>query len=462
MKKKKEILIVGTGPSGLSAALQLAMSGYKIILIEKAKTPGGLMRNIKYEGFNIDFGRKELYSRIQQVNDFWEKLLQNDYLPYDYRVGVLYENRIIEESASYRGPLRGVSFGQFLKCLVSFAKEKISHRKVFNYRDFAYKNKGIVFTEMFSKGFSEKFDGRLWETLPPPDTTDIETQNFSTTSLIQKFFSKKSTRKTSQAMWRHPRYGSGQITERILEELHKLNVEIHYQSSLSAAQIIENRIASVTIESEGIEKELNPLYVVSSIPLECAGEIFLGSDCLENRKKIGIKRGTILIYLFLDEPPKFKHCWLNVSDPKNKIGRIVNYANFGGDMVPEGKTCLCLEYFLSTDDPLFDLPDEELFELALTELAKAHLINRKNLKHHKIFKFPNTNAAVSWKDYSNDSYEAELHEKLKEVKNLYNVNRGGTDCATHAGLEAAIAIDLGNKDRFEHRTNPKIEDPWDN
>lgn len=462
MKEKKEVLIVGTGPSGLSAALQLAISGHKIIVIEKAKNPGGLMRNIKYEKFNIDFGRKELYTRIQQVNDFWEKLLQNDYLPYDCRVGFLYENRIIEESTSRKGPFRGLSFEQFLKCLVSFGKEKISNRKVFNHRDFAYKNKGILFTEIFAQGFYEKFDGKLWKNLPPPDTVCLETQHLSTTSLIQQFLSKKSSNETLQAVWRHPKYGSGQITERILEELHKLNVEIHYQSSLNAVQIIENRIASVTIESEGIEKKLKPSYVVSCIPPEFAGKIFLNLDYLANLKKTDIKRGTILIYLFLDEPSKFKHCWLNVSDPKNKIGRIVNYTNFGGDMVPQGKTCLCLEYFLSTEDPLFDLADEKLLEQALTEVIKARLINRKNLKHHMIFKLPNTSAAVSWKDYLNDSYKTELYEKLKEIKNLYNVNRAGTDRATHAGLEAAIAINLGNKDAFERRTNPKLKAPWNN
>jgi len=339
-------------------------------------------------------------------------------------------------------------------------KGKISNRKILNYRDFAYKSRGALLTEIFGKGFYEKFNGKLWKNLPPPDTTRKGTPNPYIASLIQKILSKKSRHEASQAVWRHPRYGSGQITERILEELHKLNVEIHYQSSLSAAQIIDNKIVSVTIQSEGTEKELKPLYVVSSIPLEFAGKIFLNTDCLANSEKTCTKRGTILIYLFLDELPKFKHCWLNVSDPKNKIGRIVNYANFGSNMVPEGKTCLCLEYFLSTEDSLFDLSDEELFEMALAEVTEARLINRKNLRHHLIFKFPNANAAASWKDYSNDSYEVEVYEKLKEIENLYNVSRAGTDCATHAGLEAAIAINLGDKEVFERRTNPKIEEPW--
>ncbi|MDN3641651.1 FAD-dependent oxidoreductase [Lutimonas halocynthiae] len=460
MTKKKEILIIGAGPSGLSAALELAKTGHKIILIEKAKCPGGLMRNINHGDFNVDLGRKELYTRIQKVNDFWEELLHDDYIKYEHRVGILYKNKILESSILYKGRLKGLSLIQFLKCLISFVKEKISNRKVSNYRDFAYKNSGVLFTEIFTKGFHEKFVGRLWKDLPIPDKTAREIDNRSTVSLFQYFFLKKFETKASRIEWRHPKYGAGQITNLIIEKLNNLNVNVHYESNLSGVKIIDNSISLVTIELKGVKKELKPDYVISSIPPEFSGNIFLNLDYAKTQVKTSMNRGAILVYLFLDESSKFNHCWVNVSDQNSKIGRIVNYSNFGGGMVPKFKTCLCLEYFLFNKDPLFDLPKQELLEMALTELTKAHLINRENLQYHMIFKLPNTNPAVDWKDYLNEPHKVELYKKLKEIKNLYNVNRAGTDRATHAGLEAAAAIKFGSKELFEKYTDPRQKEPW--
>jgi len=54
----------------------------------------------------------------------------------------------------------------------------------------------------------------------------------------------------------------------------------------------------------------------------------------------------VLVYLLLDEPCRFPHAWLEVNDTALKCGRITNYAAFNGDMVPDGKGRVRLEFLI--------------------------------------------------------------------------------------------------------------------
>ncbi len=56
ISKHKEIIIIGSGFSGLSAACYLANKGYKVKVLEKNETIGGRARQLKQDGFTFDMG----------------------------------------------------------------------------------------------------------------------------------------------------------------------------------------------------------------------------------------------------------------------------------------------------------------------------------------------------------------------------------------------------------------------
>lgn len=53
---QKNVLVIGSGFAGLSAATHLAHSGYQVTLLEKNSTPGGRARKFEAEGFTFDMG----------------------------------------------------------------------------------------------------------------------------------------------------------------------------------------------------------------------------------------------------------------------------------------------------------------------------------------------------------------------------------------------------------------------
>ncbi|MEO8711366.1 MAG: FAD-dependent oxidoreductase [Parafilimonas sp.] len=53
---KKNVVIIGSGFAGLSAACFMAKAGRQVTVLEKNEQPGGRARQLKIDGFNFDMG----------------------------------------------------------------------------------------------------------------------------------------------------------------------------------------------------------------------------------------------------------------------------------------------------------------------------------------------------------------------------------------------------------------------
>jgi phytoene desaturase len=54
--RSKNVVIIGSGFAGLSAACFMAKAGWNVIVLEKNEQPGGRARQLKIDGFNFDMG----------------------------------------------------------------------------------------------------------------------------------------------------------------------------------------------------------------------------------------------------------------------------------------------------------------------------------------------------------------------------------------------------------------------
>jgi hypothetical protein len=161
----------------------------------------------------------------------------------------------------------------------------------------------------------------------------------------------------------------------------------------------------------------------------------------------------VLVYLFLDEAPRFPQFWLQVTCPKMKAGRIANYAALNSDMVPKGKTALCCEYYCFGNDPILELTDAQIADLALGECAEAGLVDPSKCFDKMVLKFPGADASQNRHNWFSKERQ-QVFAELRQFENLYSVGRTDLDVSTLAGIEAAEAILSGDRTTFDRHFDP--------
>ena len=60
----KRVVIIGAGPAGLSAAVDLAEAGRPVVVLEKdERYVGGIARTVEYKGYRFDIGGHRFFQQ---------------------------------------------------------------------------------------------------------------------------------------------------------------------------------------------------------------------------------------------------------------------------------------------------------------------------------------------------------------------------------------------------------------
>lgn len=450
-----DILIVGAGPSGLTAADHLVAAGRQPLIIERSSQTGGLIRSIRRGEFVVDLGRKELYARIPEIDHLWNTVLGAAYRPYPHRVGSLFGGRILELSGRHRGPLRGMPpqllFAGGIDLIRGWIDGAI--RTPDSYERFWHQRVGRRFSRALAQGYWEKFRGQPWRALPVPEALAGGEQSVSHgfAAIMQSLKLAVRGSVSQQHSWRHPALGTGQLTDALAARVRGGGGEIWLGTELIALEQSDDGRLLATMRRKGTNLTCRAEAVISSLTPEALDTLMRpGKPDVATRQK----RAVMLVYLFLDAPPRFPHAWLEVNDPASGAGRISNYAAFNGDMVPPGHAALCVEYFLNGDDPrLHSNNDRDWIAQAVADCRTNDLIDPDRVIDAMAIRLDRCNAAASWRE-EQDSARTDLYDRLAAYPRLFHVHRPGADWASFAGLCAAEAILAKNRKGFDRRAHP--------
>jgi protoporphyrinogen oxidase len=452
-------LILGAGPAGLACGYTLAKAGFKPVILDREKVPGGLMRSIKHGDFVVDVGRKELYDRLVNVDDVWEGVIGSDYRENSHRGGYLYGGYILEMSRSYQRCRRGMPWGMFLGCIAGFVWSRLNvlAPSPRNVEEYFYRTRGRLLTRVASQGFQEKLAGRRWADISLPENFSNGDAGFLPT--IKAAVSRAlSTREVNTYK------ASGATRQKVLGRFAMPLPRASRILAVCLAMAQRSWISSPVLaawsrfprKSRGEKICYQSANVVSSIPLELMIPM-LGRKIPEPyaaAKGAPSQRLTVvLVYLFLARPPKFPLAWLQVTDQSTRIGRITNYSGFNADMVPPGKGTLCCEYYCFGTDPLLEKDSDELARERVDYCVSSGPIDRESVVHNVVLKFPGADASQNRHNWI-ASMRLGLLEELAPFKNLYYVGRTDLDIATLAGIESAEAILSGDRTTFDRHFDP--------
>lgn len=272
-------------------------------------------------------------------------------------------------------------------------------------------------------------------------SSDIR-QKDSETSLIERFL--------------YPKYGPGQLWERVADMIQYAGGEIRKGWRVSTLHVDtgtdgDDRISSIeAVDPNGKRTEIKGDYFFSTMPIrdllramdtKVPKEIQAISDGLVYRDFITV--GLLVDKLLITEADgsPIKDTWIYIQEPDVLVGRMQIFNNWSPYLVhDQSKMWIGLEYFCYDTDPLWKLPDAELKEFAIKEVAKIGILKAEDVRDACVFRVPKTYPAYF------GTYERfdEIVRYADRFENLFLVGRNGMhryNNQDHSMLTAMVAVD---------------------
>nr|MBQ6740797.1 NAD(P)/FAD-dependent oxidoreductase [Synergistaceae bacterium] len=500
-----KVIIIGAGPAGLTAAYELlskANKDYEVIILEESSSFGGISKTVNYKGNRMDMGGHRFFSKVKEVNDWWEKMMPTQSaLPYDDKIlgrtstiinsnnnadpeltdrvmlrrnrlsRILFNHKFFDYPISLKfATIKNMGFITTFIAGMSYLKSLIFKRPEKSLEDFYINRFGKKLYSMFFENYTQNLWGRHPSEISP-EWGAQRVKGLSISAILRDIFGKifnKKNRKVETSLieeFAYPKLGPGQLWEITAQEIEKLGGKIILNAKAVKFNKVNNLISEVIYIKDNKEICEAGDYFISSMPLK---DLAAGiNDAPENILKIAqglpyrdyMTLGVLLKKLNLENKTKIKTInnitpdnWIYVHDKNVKMGRIQVFNNWSPYLVKDinNSIWIGLEYFCNEGDELWSMSDEDFAELGINEMMKLDLIDNKDL----VLDYHVERVKKAYPAYF-DTYANidDLRAWLDEINNLFCVGRNGQhrynniDHSMCTSFEAVKNILNGIKDK---------------
>ena len=381
----KKVVIIGGGPAGLTAALELSKHGVPATVLEADKQVGGIARTVNYKGYLFDIGGHRFFTKWDEVNQIWNDVLGGKFLDRPRLSRIYYKKKFFMYPLVAKNALFGLGLFESLRILGSYAKAKLMPTpKEENLEEWVCNRFGRRLYEIFFKTYTEKVWGVPCTTI----RAEWAAQRIKGLSLLTAVRnallpSKKSNVKTLIDKFQYPERGPGQMWETLTDQLNANGYPVLMQRPVVRICHQDDRVTRlITAGPQGPDQFAGTDFI-SSMPIR---ELVNALDpappqrILDAANKLRY-RDFLIISLVVNRKDVVPDNWIYVHEPGVKVGRIQNFKNWSPAMVPDSnKTCLGMEYFVFENDELWSSPDDKLLEMARREIAELGLVKPEEIE----------------------------------------------------------------------------------
>ena len=472
---KKKALIIGAGPAGLTAAYELLKKGndIEVVVFEESDCFGGISRTVEYKGNRMDMGGHRFFSKIPEVNAWWDQMLPMQGAPsYDdleldrevplekngpdpekedrvmltrHRVSrILFDDKFYDYPVSLKPEtLKNMGFFTTIKVGFSYLASLLHKRPDDNLENFYINRFGKKLYSMFFEYYTENLWGRH------PREIDASwgaqrVKGLSIVAILQDIFGKifnQKNRKVETSLieqFKYPKLGPGELWEVTASEVEKMGGTIIKGAKVTKLHKDENNmLTGLTYEKDGAEQEMSGDVIISSMPVK---DLVGGMNAVpETPARIAkglpyrdyMTLGVLVPKIKLKNKTKMKtvgnivpDCWVYVQDRRVKMGRFQIYNNWSPYMVKdlEHTVWIGLEYFVNEGDEFWNMTEEAFSKFGVDEMVKLGLIDSAD----EVLDSHMERVKKAYPAYF-DTYDEmdTLIKYLNTIPNLYCVGRNG-------------------------------------
>ncbi len=499
----KKALIIGAGPAGLTAAYELLTKSkdIEVVVFEESDCFGGISKTVNYKGNRMDMGGHRFFSKIPEVNAWWDHMLPMQGHPtYDdiilhrpmpvaeggpdpekedrvmltrHRVSrILFDTKFYDYPISLK-PETFKNFGLLTTLKVGFSYLGSMFHKLpeTNLENFYINCFGRKLYSMFFEYYTENLWGRH------PSEIDASwgaqrTKGLSIMGILKDFFGKLfkvKNRKVNTSLieeFKYPKLGPGQLWDVTAAEVEKLGGTIIKNAKVTRVHKNANNVlTSLTYEKDGQELTMEGDYFISSMPVRdlVGGMNDVPADAARIAAGLPYRDymtlGVLVPKINLVNKTNIRtlnnivpDCWVYVQDRNVKLGRFQIYNNWSPYMIKdlEHTVWIGLEYFVNEGDEYWNMTEEEFAKIGVSEMIKLGLIDSPDV----VLDVHMEKVKKAYPAYF-DTYDEmdRLVDYLSSIENLYCVGRNGQhrynniDHSMVTSFEAVKNILTGSKDK---------------
>jgi protoporphyrinogen oxidase len=441
-RDEKPYLVIGGGPAGLTAGYLLAKEGKKVIVFEADDQVGGIAKTVVDPyGYRFDLGGHRFFTKNQEVNDLWLEIMGDEFLMRPRMSRIFWRGRYLDYPLKGTDVIKKLGPVELMLCGLSYMWAAIKPKgREDNLEQWVSNRFGKRLYGHFFKSYTEK----VWGVPATEVRAEWAAQRIKGLSFFSAakaaFFGNKGNIKTLIDKFQYPRYGPGQMWEKMTARIEEMGGEVRLETPVTKIELDGRRVKALHVGDEIIE----PKSVISSLPLRDTVRMADPAAPAEVREAGNTLRyrDFLTVALVIDGEDPFPDNWIYIHEPDVEVGRIQNFRSWSPWMVPDPDTgCVGMEYFCFKGDRLWNMADEDLVALATRELEQLGLVKPGQVKRGYAVRVP-----LAYPMY--DETYAEQVEKIRTwldpIQGLVQVGRNGLhryNNSDHSMLSAMRAVD---------------------
>ena len=389
-----EVVVIGAGPAGLTAAYEFGRRGKKVRVFEADEVVGGISRTVERDGWRFDIGGHRFFTKVAPVEAFWHEILPDeDFLMRPRMSRIFYGNKFYDYPLKATNALRNLGIIEAVRCVLSYLWVRIHKPKdTTTFEGWTAARFGWRLYRTFFKTYTEK----VWGVPATDIQADWAAQRIKNLSLGKAIFNALLPRRNQKDIaslieeFQYPKYGPGMMWERCTELVRDQGSTVTLTTRVESITRGDQGAKSVSVRDANGSQQYQCDHIISTMPInELLAVINPPAPPEVLAAAAGLKhRDFLTVAIVVPQEFAFPDNWIYIHAPEVRVGRIQNFGSWSPYLVKEGRTCLGLEYFVSIGDDLWVMPDDDLIELAKREIATLGLADPTQVEAGFVVRMP--------------------------------------------------------------------------